>query len=387
VTAHDDFAAFIADAEAGQQYAKWARDNPGELARWQTFRDAVLAGGSPPAPSMTTPHGRELVDAAVLTEHYHAAEQPAPTPTPAPAPSGAIDDKRAYRCTQISSTGWSYSNPPPGVHTLAASYNGEDVVASGHAPYDFSFLDFTNDDVSVQTDARYGKYWQMRCGPVSHNPFVDHVPTLGFYYYCHNTNLSWSRPMFTDQGAKSWDWYALAWRLHAGYTNLPDGSLFMEVGYPHIASPPFEIGLNRSGNVQVTRSGGLWSGAYPWPSTAMSPAVASYANVAGKWVELLVGVYWSSHKAGQIIVKTRVPENGETAFTSKWQQAGIDTWQWRSPADQDANGSMVDDLFGPYEQWNSSLSTHADNFPQHDFDLAGWVRCPTEASARSYLPA
>ena len=93
MTAHDDFAAFIADAEAGQQYAKWARDNPGELARWQAFRDAVLAGGSPPAPSMTTPHGRELIDAAVRcrhrrcgrTEHYHAAEQPAPTPEPTPS--------------------------------------------------------------------------------------------------------------------------------------------------------------------------------------------------------------------------------------------------------------------------------------------------------------
>ncbi len=60
------FDQFVTDAEAGAQYAKWAHDNPGELARWQSYRDAIVAGGSPVAPVMLTPHGRELVDAGLM---------------------------------------------------------------------------------------------------------------------------------------------------------------------------------------------------------------------------------------------------------------------------------------------------------------------------------
>lgn len=80
MAAIDDFKQFIADAQSGSQYAKWAHDNPGDLARWQTFRDAILAGQAPPPPTMKTAHGRELVDAAVATEHYRSLEQSTATP-------------------------------------------------------------------------------------------------------------------------------------------------------------------------------------------------------------------------------------------------------------------------------------------------------------------
>ncbi len=60
------FDQFVTDAEAGAQYAKWAHDNPGELARWVSYRDAIVAGGRPSAPVMLTPHGRELVDGGLL---------------------------------------------------------------------------------------------------------------------------------------------------------------------------------------------------------------------------------------------------------------------------------------------------------------------------------
>jgi hypothetical protein len=91
VTAIDDFKQFVADAQSGSQYAKWAHDNPSDLGRWQTFRDAILAGQSPAAPTMTTDHGRELVDAAVETEHYRALEAPPlPPPPPPPIPSSSL---------------------------------------------------------------------------------------------------------------------------------------------------------------------------------------------------------------------------------------------------------------------------------------------------------
>lgn len=70
MTLLDDFRRFVTDAEAGAQYAKWAHDNPGDLARWHVVRDAILAGGRPPLPAMLTPRGRELIDAA--REHLDA---------------------------------------------------------------------------------------------------------------------------------------------------------------------------------------------------------------------------------------------------------------------------------------------------------------------------
>jgi hypothetical protein len=82
VTALDDFKRFVTDAESGSQYAKWAHDNPGDLGRWQAFRDLILSGARPAPPAMTSAHGRELVDGGLL---YLDATAPAPTPPPASA--------------------------------------------------------------------------------------------------------------------------------------------------------------------------------------------------------------------------------------------------------------------------------------------------------------
>lgn len=77
MTLLDDFRQFVIDAEAGNQYAQWARQNPGELARWQAFRDAIVTGQRPVPPPMLTPHGRELVDAGKLYLNATAPSPPA----------------------------------------------------------------------------------------------------------------------------------------------------------------------------------------------------------------------------------------------------------------------------------------------------------------------
>lgn len=62
----DDFKQFVNDAQASDYYKKtWARDNPGELSRWTAFRDSILAGHSPPKPTMTTKYGASLIDAGM----------------------------------------------------------------------------------------------------------------------------------------------------------------------------------------------------------------------------------------------------------------------------------------------------------------------------------
>lgn len=89
MTLLDDFKKFISDAEAGAQYSKWAHDNPGELSRWQSFRDAILAGQRPSAPTMSTPHGNELIDAGVIYLDATAVAPPPPLP-PSPPTGKAL---------------------------------------------------------------------------------------------------------------------------------------------------------------------------------------------------------------------------------------------------------------------------------------------------------
>lgn len=42
-------------------YAQWKQQNPGEAAKWETYRDALLAGGNPTAPVLATKYGKALV--------------------------------------------------------------------------------------------------------------------------------------------------------------------------------------------------------------------------------------------------------------------------------------------------------------------------------------
>lgn len=76
----DDFEQFVKDAEAGTQYASWVRDNPVDASRWNAFATAIVNGGRPKVPTMSTPHGRELVDAAV--EYLDATGGVTPPPPP-----------------------------------------------------------------------------------------------------------------------------------------------------------------------------------------------------------------------------------------------------------------------------------------------------------------
>lgn len=105
----DDFKRFVVDAESGTQYAAWQRDNGGytdkqkrevplpeptptsDAGKWFAYRDAILAGGRPTAPTMATAHGRELIDAGLIYLNATApapAPEPTPLPPPPPPPSG-----------------------------------------------------------------------------------------------------------------------------------------------------------------------------------------------------------------------------------------------------------------------------------------------------------
>lgn len=100
----DDFKRFVADAEAGSQFAAWKRDNKADYARWATFRDAILSGVVGPRPTMSTAHGRELVDVGLM----YLDATPVVTPPP-PA-------------------GWAVA-PPTGNVTHKTNVNGIPILA------------------------------------------------------------------------------------------------------------------------------------------------------------------------------------------------------------------------------------------------------------------
>ena len=78
------YAEFSKDSRAASVFGTWKRHNPGESSKWDAFDKAILAGGNPTPPSLTTSYGQALVDAGKL---YLDAAKPAPAPSPDPTPT------------------------------------------------------------------------------------------------------------------------------------------------------------------------------------------------------------------------------------------------------------------------------------------------------------
>jgi len=116
MTALADFQTFVTDAQAGTQYASWARANPGEVARWAPFRDGLLAGGRKIVPAMTTPHGRELVDAGIL--YLDATATPPPPPPPPPSGKGSVNGRWLIDASYINTP----VGPNPAIDQNNAAY-------------------------------------------------------------------------------------------------------------------------------------------------------------------------------------------------------------------------------------------------------------------------
>jgi hypothetical protein len=76
--------------QATVSFSGWKKRYPGEYAAWVVFRDALLAGGEPPAPSMASRFGKSLVAAGemhmsisrVVGIMKGTGEEPPPPPLP-----------------------------------------------------------------------------------------------------------------------------------------------------------------------------------------------------------------------------------------------------------------------------------------------------------------
>ena len=68
-------------------YTTWKRSNPGEAARWEGYRDGILAGETPAVPVMATKFGKALVAAGELVS---ASSTPLPSNVARSQPTGKV---------------------------------------------------------------------------------------------------------------------------------------------------------------------------------------------------------------------------------------------------------------------------------------------------------
>lgn len=64
-------------------YATWKRANPGEAAKWEAYRDGILAGLHPSPPALVTKFGKALVagGSMVSADVTPRSESPYPPPS------------------------------------------------------------------------------------------------------------------------------------------------------------------------------------------------------------------------------------------------------------------------------------------------------------------
>lgn len=178
MTALADFQQFVTDAQAGSMYAKWAHDNPGEVQRWTQFRDAVLAGGFPAYPPMTTAFGKELCDAGIIVEHYvhdTTPAPPAPPPPPVPSFSTNVLENEAIDVSATPFT-WKFD---PGVPATAGQFwaDGKLLISiAGPGPYTHQIK---SGDLPEGANT-LGHSWDLADG-------THHSPPAGFDVSIHNT--------------------------------------------------------------------------------------------------------------------------------------------------------------------------------------------------------
>lgn len=288
----------------------------------------------------------------------------------AAAPSGLIDDKRAIHMTAISSVG-SVINPD-------GSPNGQpdSVIVRSQSPAGFwTSLIYTNDDVSLISDAKYTQIYRFRTNGNSRNPYWSSPTTC-------NTELVWDRPL--SEGQIDWYWFATKHEPTWDYATKVDWHSIFQFHYPTIATPPIGLYCGYGDHIFVQRYCGLVTGSTAAEFDLWN--VDTVSRTQGHWIEHVIGMKSASDDTGWIIYKNKVTDLGETSFTEHLNVTGIKTWQWGGALNvpQHPSNFVVNDKLDSYYGYKSGL-TDADigtNYIQH----TGHVRVATEAEALALSP-
>jgi len=96
----------------------------------------------------------------------------------------------------------------------------------------------------------------------------------------------------------------------------------------------------------------------------------------GKWVEFVLGIKWAIDGSGAYRIYTRTPENGETSFTLRDSQTGVNTYQSQLGSDP-LNTTDIQMVYSGTEPINGWPSPLWDNVAFHN----GLRRYANEADA------
>jgi len=267
------------------------------------------------------------------------------------------------------------------------------VNDQSQTPDVWSSLGYINGDVSLVSDAHYGKSYRMHVNEASHTPWYDPGTDKGA------TELDCWRPAYMDAShptADNWEWYAMAWKLDPSWVQ-PTWADFLEPNFPGITSPPMAV---RTAYRQNSNGLYCWTYANVGASTLywnMSRFVGTYGSMPAasidywlmpvqlnKWTEFVWGIKWSTVNAGAFELYTRVWEDGESNFTLRASGTNVMTYQSYSDGSigRDPTTDVVF-LYQGTEPTNGWPSPLWDNYA----NLATYARFGTKDEAMNYLKA
>jgi hypothetical protein len=292
-------------------------------------------------------------NATAIYEKLEAELGATPPPPPPTPPSGTVlADQRAIHMVSLPPAGDSATDQDP-----SGFWDG---------------LTYKNGDIWLTTDPFYGKVYAVCCNGASSNPWYDDA-----------TSMSAELTKRKGNRAGLWDWYALVFAVATDFTPTDWGVVY-QFNYPTLSSPPLAIAIDRNG-IGLDRLAGRLRETSPgngkWYVADVQdhPRFLPLASVAGKWVEVLLGVKWAFDATGAIRCSTRCKANGETAFTSRFTADNVPTWQYRDGQPKPTAGL---DKQGCYQGYGSVPPSWPTNHVLH----RGFMVCSDEATARANLP-
>jgi hypothetical protein len=260
----------------------------------------------------------------------------------------------------------------------------------GQRPAIWSGTQFCGDDITLQSDPRFGRVYRYRTNTSSNlvgcgnGPIwsasvayasLNHLPdqqVLGTVEYYRESIMLPRHFVYITPG-----WESLTQYGFGPYDGAEQLMLRQDFGSTH-----FEIQL-QSGHVVRCNGPKWWSEDDVFDLGAARP-------LEGHWVDFIVGIKFETDTSGWVDVYMRVPDRGQWTFTRRYHLVGKPTYQWGtcghyriSSRGTDPAGRIVRymDQQNDYEgYWDDRPLAQ---FPTHSFLQSGIVIAPDLAAAEA----
>jgi len=240
-------------------------------------------------------------------------------------------------------------------------------------------LGFCNDDIWLESDARFGHVYHYRTGPKS-----------GYCAGNYSSSIAYTSLNHDHYGSTlgTTEYYAESIKLLAPFTPIIAGwNSFFQWGLGPYNGPVQLTTVQAccwtpaTAELVIDRNGGYYVNCVN--QSGNSDYFQLYPDISalvGHWVDVIVGVHWTKDTSGWVDVYTRVPDFGETSFTLRGHLTGRPTAQWGS-CNGNADDSTVDqgDQQNSYEGYWDGRS--ASTFPTNELQRRGYVIAPDLATA------